>query len=122
MNVHTISDTGFQPWEKIVSDEEVDQAAGKALRDRKELSKQLEAVKIQANSICGQMQRGIQVLEGKASAKMENGLHIKMKGSGMYEPCNWPTVEKIAELSQKWQEIERRLAEANDSLKEMGYD
>ena len=121
MSIQAIPITKFQPWEELVSEEELDKKAGKALRDRRHISAQLAALKLEANSICEQIQKGAQVLEGRASAKIDNGLSVKPNNSGIYEPCGWPTAHDIAELSEKRQELERRLERANSALEEMGF-
>ena len=108
--------------EGAITDAERDALIGRAVQEHKRLKQHLGCLAAKADQMQQAVKEGLRLIKGETTGHAEGGglVVAKTSGSMMVAACDWPSVEAIGALAADRDATEKRLAEVEGQLRDMG--
>ena len=105
-----------------MTDAERNALIGRAVQEHKRLKQHLGCLAAKADQMSQAVADGLRLLKGETTGHFKDGNLIiaKIPHSMTVANCNWPSVEAIGEIAGDRAATEKRLAEVEGQLRDMG--
>ena len=105
-----------------MTESERDALIGQTCRERQALKRARGCLAAKADRMRTAVAQGVRLLTGEATGHFTNGvLHVAVPKHGVtVGACDWPSAEEIGDLLAERDATEKRLAEVERQLRDMG--